>query len=1152
MEWTKEQREVIDADNSEIIVSAAAGSGKTAVMIERIVRLIGDGASPDRMLIVTYTNAAASEMKEKIRRRLQKEKDRLVFRKALEKIEYLEISTIHSFCQRLIRQQFHVIGIDPETRVCDSAERKIRFEEAYRKAVDWCAVNDSEAFTALKKAYKKNETAELVSELHSFIYSLPDPAEWAKNAVQMIPDEMNRDHPWFSAISEMVSECAGSIRVLFAKQQRMLEDECAVDKVRTLWTGDCELLELLDRFDRNEQDGIAGLRNFKMKNWNQRGAETVDELDWCARFKTVREDIKKLHARITELISLDTQHNLKDFSVMRVLTGALVNLTLKTAEIFGEEKRKHGLMDFNDMEHYALRILSDPLHGEAIANGFTHIFVDECQDVSAVQDAIIRKLKTGENDLFMVGDVKQSIYRFRLADPTIFLKRLTEYSDSPDAETRRIFLQHNFRSRPEILETTNTVFRSVMRKETAELDYGPKEELIPGRVTEGNIPVTVDLIQNVSRETKRADIEIIADGIAAEIRSLLKEKRLDTDHDEYYQYRDIVILMPRVASIGKKLADLLSEREIPVYFDGGKDYFQLDEIREVRDLLDVISNPRQDMKLIGVLKRTPFGFSNQDLSVIRLKNRRKGISFYDAFVETSSGDDEIAARCGDALRRMEDWRFLAETMPMGDFLWYLIRESGYYYVNGTRENGSVRQANLRMLSDKAGEYEKNGICSIGQLTEHLAFLTASGDQNSASTLGEQDDLVRIMTMHKSKGLQFPVVFCTGMDKPKGNPHALPVRLHKELGICLRYRNGDLRIERSTAADDVFAWRIAKEERAERIRLLYVAMTRAQEKLYLVSTQTQNPLWSYPDCIYRTDSAKSEMDYVMPALLSQNGAEYSTGCAQPLTLWNIRVTDDNTQKTVENEKVIHNLAEWIETTLSENPVDRLWKNDSDHRDDENRVRKISVTSLLSEEPAAESTDETITDKRTEDLIAQLGRLEQEPAFRRGEAGISGARRGTATHRLLSLIPLDGAMDERHVRGVAASLCGKGILSREEAAVINYRQVAAFFASPVGKRMLQSTDVRREWDFDCRVGEKGNMILQGIIDCAFEENGSWVIVDYKTDHVADSAELAERYGRQIRLYASSLARITGRPVKEMWLYSLSLSEAVPVTESEVDSI
>ncbi|MDO5435397.1 MAG: helicase-exonuclease AddAB subunit AddA [Clostridia bacterium] len=1148
MEWTAEQRQVIDANNREIIVSAAAGSGKTAVMIERIVRLIGDGASPDRMLIVTYTNAAASEMKEKIRKRLQKEKDRIAFRKALEKIEYLEISTIHSFCQRLIRQQFHVIGIDPETRVCDPAERKLRFEEAYRKAVEWCAVNEKEAFSALKKAYKKDDTAELVNALYTFICSLPDPAGWARDAVDLIPGRMDPGHPWFSAISEMVSECAGSIRVLYGKQQRMLEDEFAVEKVKDLWTVDGELLTLLDGFERNDPESIGRLQSFKMKNWNQKGASTAEELDWCARFRAIREDIKKLHQRITELLTLDMEHNLKDFSVMRLLTGALVDLTLKTAEIFGEEKRKHGLMDFSDMEHYALQILSDPLHGEAIANGFTHIFVDECQDVSAVQDAIIRKLKTPENDLFMVGDVKQSIYRFRLADPTIFLKRLMTYSDDPDAEKRRIFLQHNFRSRPEILETTNTVFRSVMKRETAELDYGPKEELIPGRTVTGNLPVTVDLIENVSRETKVTDIEMIADRIAAEIRDLLKEKRLDDDQDEYYKYRDIVILMPRVSGVGKKLADLLSEREIPVFFDGGKDYFQLDEIREVRDLLDVISNPRQDMKLIGVLKRTPFSFSNQDLSVIRLKNRRKETSFYDALTETAGGADEIASRCRAALHRLEEWRFLAETMPMGDFLWYLIRESGYYYVNGTRENGSVRQANLRMLSEKAGEYEKNGICSLGQLTEHLTFLTASGDQNSASTLGEQDDLVRIMTMHKSKGLQFPVVFCTGIDKQKGNPHTLPLRLHKDLGICLRYRNGDLRIERSTAADDVFAWRTTKEEHAEKIRLLYVAMTRAQEKLYLVSAQTSNPLWSYPECTYRTDSARSEMDYVMPPLLSRNGEKYSTGCAQPLTLWNIRVTDTNTQKNVEKEKVFHNLASWIKTTLSEDPVERLWKDDSNQQDDKNHVRKISVTSLLSGEPAAEGADETIADKRTEDLIAQLGKLEQEPAFRRGDAGISGARRGTAAHRLLSLIPLDGTMDEKHVRETAFMLRDKGILSREEAAVINYRKVAAFFASPVGKRMLRSPDVRREWDFDCRAGEKGNLILQGIIDCAFEEDGSWVIVDYKTDHVAASAELAERYGRQIRLYASSLARITGRPVKEMWLYSLSLSEAVLVTESD----
>ena len=1139
--WTSDQQRVISSESGRLICSAAAGSGKTAVMIERIVRQIREGADPFSFLVITFTNAAAAEMKEKIRKRLLEERHDPVIAAAAEKAGAMEVCTIHSFCQHLIRQEFQVVGVDPFFQICTGAQREQLFADAFRQACNGLKGRGDPDYLSFIRKYEPASARDIVTEVWQFIMSLSDPFGWLAEKTESVPLDLDREHPWFRTVSRMTEEKILTMRVILRNQAKMFDEYEKQEAYRDVWKSDSAFVDALCRWKDGEEvaseELAAGLvRLPPLRNLNDL------EIAWRDRYQEQRKKLKQHTDEVQYWMCPDRGQMAKEFAEIRESLRGLRKLTEETHAAYEKNKARVCALDFTDLEHKALAILRDENSRASVRARYRRIFVDECQDVSSVQDALIQELAGEENTLFMVGDVKQSIYRFRLANPKLFQARIGNCGQEGG---ECIFLQENFRSRPEILDTANTVFRDVMTPAAADIAYRPEDELRAGlKDFEGYEPVNVDLLEEGEGMTR---LETVAAHTAERIREITETKQ--------FRYKDIVILMPEVSTDGPKMADLLKEQGIPVFFDGRGGFFDQPEVEVFRNLLMLLDNPHLDLPLLTVLVNPPFAFTEEELSLIRLKKMGRGVPFWQAFGIAAEEDSEFGRKCRSAKERIEGWCFQAVRTHLKDFLWYLLEDSGIYAVFGARDNGSAAQKNLRSFCLQADRAAERGVCALREFLDFLSEQASGGEMQAASALGDEDDLVRIMTMHKSKGLQFPVVFCLGLEKKLTGKAGGQVRLDEELGLCLRYKVPEWRLARKTAADEIFEWKKAHDVKAEKICLLYVAMTRAQHRLFLVGTETGRPLWDMPSGDHRTLAAADYLDCVMPALLDEE--KKSTTFTQGSKPWKITVFDNIKQKNVDNGTVIHSLRPWVETLLSAPPVDDLWNTDPAEkaaREAENSLKKYSVTALLQNarnRVFLEDEEQTPEEKRTPDYVERAMKRYQagsRPAFMDPAKEAGGAARGTVIHRFLSLVDLEavrtlGGAGEEALAALRDRLVERQVFTEEEGAWIRPDAVAGFFASEIGKRMLASPEVHREWDFNLYLKERG-MILQGMIDCAFREGDGWILLDYKTDRIRDEQAFVEEYRPQLEWYAVALRELTGKPVNESWLYALSVDKAIRV--------
>ena len=1138
-EWTEQQKTVIEADGRRLICSAAAGSGKTAVMVERIVRMLREGSDPESFLVVTFTNAAAAEMKEKIRKRIREEKEDRALRTVFEKMDIMEICTIHSFCQHLIRQEFQAAGVDPFFRICDGGMRRRLFSKSFRDACNRLLQEKDEDFAEFRRRFDKDRTEETVGQVYEFMMSLPDPYGWLGRACDDVPDRIDPDHPWFRVASQIVRELIQRAQAVLRNQYAMFDEPEHIEAFRSVWIADRELFHVKQCWLEGEEVSAEALSDDFCRMPQARGLNSL-EIDWKERYNTLRNDLKEIGAQIGELIFPDPEKTAADFGNIRESLRGLRKIVTRTAEQFAERKAKMRVLDFGDLEHKALEILSRPELRESVRKRYVNVFVDECQDVSAVQDAVIQALGGAESRLFMVGDVKQSIYRFRRADPTLFLNRKNAYKEA-GSEGACLDLQTNFRSRPEILETANTVFRDVMRRNTAELDYSPQDELIPGKHPDGYVPVMVDLLEP-DDQTPR--IAALAGYVAEEAKKLVEEGQ--------FSYRDMIILMPKVSGEGKQLSDELEKRGVPVFFDGGGDFFELPEVKTFRLLLELIENDDQDLPLISTLKNAPFFFPEEELAQVRLADPGKDVPFYRAFRKCAKADTPVGKRCREAQERIRIWQELAEVTPLDALLFHLAGDSLQYAMAGASSSGKTAQQNLRVFCAQGTQAEAAGIHTLREFLAFVSDQAVGGDTRSAAPLAEGDNVIRIMTMHKSKGLQFPVVFCLGLDREIRGRRDGGVLMDAELGIALRCKLPGKRISRRTAADRIFEWKKEREELAERIRLLYVAMTRAQERMFLAGVTEMRPGWRVPAGNHRVLSAADYLDLILPALLDSE--KESTGCAQTRKPWKIRILSGNQQKNVENRKVFHSVEKWLDSLLSGSPVDDLWI-DLNEENVPVRMSKKSVSAIIrnaeNEILGEEQQEETPEEKRVPDRFsAALRRYDtgRYPAFMMPPPEKRGAWRGTIMHRFLSLADLEkvrtaGANLPDVLREMRDGMRACGVFTQEETEAVSVPDAARFFESGIGTRMLQSPEVRREWGFNL-VRDDGRLLVQGVMDCAFLEDGEWILLDYKTDRMEDEAAFAETYRPQLAWYAEALERLTGKRVKEKWLYALSAGKAVRV--------
>ena len=1142
--WTVDQKRVIHSPSQRLICSAAAGSGKTAVMIERIVEQIRGGADPFSFLVITFTNAAASEMKEKIHRRLMEERKDPAISAAAEKAGSMEICTIHSFCQHLIRQEFQAVKVDPVFQICTGEQRNMLFKKAFRQACNRLKEEQDQDYLAFTRCYDPAEAESIVSEVWKFIMSLPEPFVWLAEKTEDIPVTLDINHPWFRTVSRMVNEKILTLRTILRQQADLFSESEKQEAYREVWKKDCACIDVLIRWKNGE---IADPSELNMEFGRMPALRNLNdlEIDWKERYQALRKQLKDEAGIILSWICPNRDQLSREFKGIREALRGLKKLTETTHQEFEKNKARARVLDFTDLEHKALAILAVPECLDSVRNRYQRIFVDECQDISSVQNALIEALAGEKNALFMVGDVKQSIYRFRLANPGLFLAR----TETKESGKECIFLQENFRSRPEVLKTANIVFRDVMRREAADLEYRREDELRPGRTDcPGYVPVSVDLAEPGEGMTR---LETVAVHTANRIRELAEAGR--------FRYKDMVILMPEVSSDGAKLAGLLKDQGIPVFFDGKGGFFEQPEIELFRNLLMLLDNPHLDLPLLAVLSNPPFSFSEEELSEIRLKKTGRNIPFWQAFDAASEEDSLQGKKCRKVRDLLDSWRFQAKRSRLADSLWYLLEESNIYAIFGTKPGGRGAQKNLRNFCLQAEKAEEKGVGSLRTFLDFLSEQASGGEMSAAPTLGNEDDLVRIMTMHRSKGLQFPVVFCLGLEKSlKGKPDGGQIRLDEELGLCLRYKVPEWRLARKTAADEIFEWKKNHDIKAEKICLFYVAVTRAREKLFLIGTETDRPLWHVPPGDARVLAASDYLDLLMPSLLQAD--KESTGSPQAGKPYEITKCEEFQQEIVENKKDIHNLKQYIETMLSAPPVEGMWKDDSSTvaaGDRETGMKKYSVTALLQDvrnRVFLEEEEQTPEEKRTPDYVKRAlirNRADSLPVFLRETKQDSGAARGTAEHRFLSLVNLDeikiSGVDAAKLAAARNRLVEEKIFTEEEGLWIRPEAAAGFFASELGKRMLASPEIHREWDFNLYIEER-DMILQGIIDCAFREDDGWILLDYKTDRIRDEKEFMDEYRPQLAWYAVALRKLTGLPVKESWLYALSVDKAMRVDYSE----
>ena len=1129
MQWTDEQRRAIEVRGTNILLSAAAGSGKTTVLVERVLELIRSGADIDRMLIVTFTRAASSDMRAKLSKKLGERANAGDERCRAQQLllERASISTLHGFCSDFLRAHFESAGIDPAFRVLDDAEVRRLMDEALDQAIEDAYAAPDENLTALDYARGPKGVRAMAESLLRALDERPDPEAWL-DAV-CTPDDAMRAR-W---IGELVSAAKRDIdRALMLTRFALGHPECNENYIPALEQDAAELARIAELESYDELYRAIG--NFKQASpLRKKGVPPIGDEP-----KKLRTDAKSALEKIA-LRQLELGTALRDARALVPEFAALRTVTLRARELFEARKGELAGLSYSDLEHRTLRALEDPAVARELRERYDYIFVDEYQDTSDVQEALVSRIARGDN-LFMVGDVKQSIYRFRQAEPRLFLEKYEAYGR--DAGGTLLPLTMNFRSRPAILDFVNRVFERAMCGGDSEITYDAHARLNHGNadLTGGN--VEIHLLESPDETADEAILEMNvcereALFIARRIRELMVE-------NSQLRFRDFAILTRAKRGVLGRMATVLLQQGIPAFADGSEAFYDSVEILLALSLLKLTANRRSDVELIGVLRSPVVGLSANQLARIRIAS--PDVPFADAAAAYAEGTDDVARQLRDFFALLERWRLLALCTDLGALTRTILDESGLYDCMGALPGGPQRQANLDRLADNAAQFDQNVSGALTRFLKHTDKLQARGDGDEAHLLGENDDVVRLMTAHKSKGLEFPVVFGAMLSRrynSRGAAQALSA--HRDLGLGCLYCDPALQTRRKTLPQLAIAERGRREDSAEELRILYVLLTRARDRLVLVgSVRDADAARVRWDALRETPgAAASHLDVIIPAL--------DRNCTGLCT---ISVHECGISPEVEAESETP-----VELTDAPDPEllrAILWN--YPEPDTARQPLKLTVTGLLREIQSPDA---------AEPLIEHPAFLSEDPAR------MSGAERGTAYHRAMQMLDLAALrqLRGRALRDAVAEqldvLTAAGRMRPAQREAVWPLNIARFLETDVGQRLLRARDVRREWPFNARMSisealspeEAGGfageeIMVQGTIDCCFMEDGRWVLIDYKTDRADDAEALTLRYRSQLRLYAAALKRITGVRVAEIQLCLLRTGEslAIPLDAAEDEDV
>ena len=1343
--WTQEQQNVIDSRGGNLLVAAAAGSGKTAVLVERIIQMILNSdlkIDIDKLLVVTFTNAAASEMRERIGDAISKKLDENPEDEHLQDqlvlLNKASITTIHSFCLEVIKSNFHKINLDPNFRIGDETECSLMKLEAIDETFDILYEQNDEEFCYLVDCYAEkrgdSNLQNLILSIYSFVMASPYPKVWLKESAEdfNITDDFDfATSKWAKAILETVKIQMEGIEKSLCKA---IEDVYGIDELVTftdkLKIEYEKIKEILYACDTSWSDAYRQISSMTFENY-AKGVKRIpkdapsyikEEKD---KAKKIRDNAKKSIEKIKTSVFNKNYDDLKDeIKFLYPIVKSLSDVVLMFEQIYSQKKRDKGIIDFNDIEHFALQILTETdengdfvfdKEGKNIPSDialeyrekFYEIFIDEYQDSNQVQEVILSTIaKQKEPNRFMVGDVKQSIYRFRQAKPEIFLQKYATYDTDLSSKYKKIMLYKNFRSRKEVVDSVNYIFEHIMSKNLGEIDYNEEEKLnlganfeevedekiILGGATEIHLmEKKVPEVEDPDEEEEEGEdldaSQIEARMVGKIIRDIMRpnengeimqvfDKKLETYRN--VEYKDIVILLRATSAWAPVFAEELINMDIPTYADMGQGYFETMEIQVIMSFLKVIDNPMQDIPLIAILRSPIYGFTPEDFIDIRITDKK--VSFYEAmrmFVgekidlsneeEQDIAEDEISDDTGNEIidvnineensyvdadmddyyqninyedfeyeneefiyndevmyesyisenveddliyeinsniegdeesqkselelkvrRFLDDLKELQEKsmyMSTDEFLWYIYTNSGYYAYCGALPGGSQRQANLRILFERAKQFEETSFKGIFNFINFISKLKKSNsDMGSAKTLGENANVVRIMSIHKSKGLEFPIVICSGMGR---NFNTMDFRkdvlYHHELGYGPQIVDFERRISYPSIAKEALKCKINIENISEEMRILYVALTRAKEKLIITSSikdiEQNMHKWSSnistEKMVSKYDilNGKNYMDWMMPAIIKHKDLEdiretynLSTSISmEDESKWSVKTwsRDDIDFEKHEKEgirEVLNTMDLSQHDTEYYEQIEKKLNFEYPYLGVVKKAASISVTEIKKRQEEYEEQEDSLGLYKHKTTLKKPKFLSESQKSEK----ITGARRGTIVHLIMEVLDFEKVNTESEIKAQIQDLVKRRIITEKESQVLSPRKIMRFFKSPIAKRMLSSKFVKREQKIYTQIKmndiylndeifknnretyENESVMLRGVIDLYFEEDDGLVILDYKTDFVDknNKKEIIHKYKKQIEIYADVLSKLTGKKVKEKYLYLFGIDEQVKV--------
>lgn len=1260
--WTTEQQQVIDLRNRNILVSAAAGSGKTAVLVERIVKIITDKNHPvdiDHLLIVTFTNAAAAEMRERIGNAIEKALDEQPgdehLLRQLTLIHNAQITTIDSFCLYVVRNHFHEIDLEPNFRIGDEGELKLLREDVLGKVLEQNYEEPSEAFSDFVEGYASGRTDaalnEMILQLYEFSRSYPWPEKWLDSFVGIYRIE-NREEldraEWLAPLTQNIRFVLKDCEQLLKQALAVTQQDDGPDMYEKAVRSDLEKYESLSKLTSFCELSVA-LSDIKYDRLaSSRGFE--GDPDKLELVKSLREQAKDVVKKLCkQYFFCSPEMMIEQLERTEPMLEEVVRLTKQFADEFAAAKRRKNLVDFHDVEHFALQILVDEetekakKTAEEFRDTFEEIMIDEYQDSNEVQETLLRSIsreERGENNIFMVGDVKQSIYRFRLARPELFMKKYDSYS-LKESTTQRIDLHKNFRSREEVLTCTNDIFYKIMVRSLGNVEYDAEAALYPGASYPVSADFTPEILLAGSNDELLEDTELTdkktleAKIVAEEIKHLMKtqpvtDKAAGTLRAAHYS--DIVILLRSLSGWADSLVEVLNENGIPAHTVSSTGYFSTVEVQTVLSMLRLLDNPRQDIPMAAVLRSPMAGLTDEELAVLRLEDG--SVPFHEAVLELAEGlyeeggqieisnseEDQKQGRNADEktenhieitahrkllkfYKKYKQLRQLVPDTPIHELIEIILRETGYGHYVAAMPAGNRRTANLNMLLEKAAAYEKTSYKGLFHFVRYIDELQKYDvDFGEADMVGENEDVVRIMSIHKSKGLEFPIVIVSGMGKNfnKQDTRSKMV-LHPELGIGLDYMDGKKRIKSPTIAKKAIAKQIDLENLGEELRVLYVALTRAKEKLILTGTLKDAPekleffrqqanlskAADRPLSYLTREGASGYLDWILPAVLSY-GDKYPVRIVEAAEL----VLDEVENQLEQNEDLTERIEE-IEAADTQlvGQLKQRFSQRYPYQTDILRKNKYSVSELkhraMREKFEAEQ-EETIPAFLEEPVTPTIPLFIQREESVEQETANRGALRGTAVHRVMECYDFTSeksvqeqmdAMEkeekitadmrtlvkERIVADFVSSETGKrmalaqrmGALYREKPFVMGFtEEELERYGFGAGAQMIENeaqTENAQQEIMSENVSQENHMheedltLIQGIIDVFWIEDDGITVLDYKTDRVDTAQELIDRYATQLKLYADALERVFATrklKVKEILIYSFRLEKLISI--------